>query len=975
MLVFYLCASVCCALDTVDPDFAPVVRGPGSVRTMAWHPGGWIYASVYADKLNGQLLSSPLVRFDEDGVWDSDYQLAIDDLVTHLLVLESGKVIIGGTFTEVDGHETYHVARLNADGSVDIGFTVMEEDIPTGTSYSGSYLNAMEAGPGGSLFLGFSGAVDYDYDEYGQRFYIWPDILVKLDNDGSRDAGFAPELQFDLSDGGFVYPNEILSIRALLWTADDHLLVGGDFELVNGTAQRALAKLDLNGDLVEAFQPEIGEPRTQPIFPHTYQESVRCLAEAADGSYYIGSNFKEINGVPQLAVARLGVDGTLDLAFRVDFDTGYSSSHSVGQILVEPSGSLLLLGEFSMDGSYQSSNCVRVDGLYGRQDTDFGLSFRSPDGVLLLPDGDLIAYRYSILTSNGVVQAPIARLMSDGEVDTSAILPTLRKIRDLDLVEVLPGGRLLVQGSLLVEANDVEVSGIAVLTELGAIDTEFLETLAIDKQITASAVLPGGRILVGGYFTSISGFARESVAMLEPDGTLVEAFDLNFGSYTSVSNIYVLPSGRVFLEGRFYDATNTSLGESGIIDFKQSSSGADLSFDAIWSGSFNPGLDDFFFLDDVAEQPDGKLVLVGSFLIDDSFVDAVRLNVDGSTDGSFDPEAQFSSFYPSLVEAGADGSLYLGGSSFRLNDESSSRYLVKLLPDGSVDTAFTGPTSSVYDLKLDVDGSLWCSGYFSNPAKRIAHLNADGTLIESFDPGDSANPSVRILALEAPDRLYIAGSFTEVQGEPRAGLARINLETPIKPQVRLVPVTKTVGEGTALTLSLSGMGRDETYVWYHNGEPLSGESGSSLTLPGVSLADVGAYSVEATNSAGTTETDATLAVTEYSLADWLAAYGLSDGDADADGDGRRNADEYLARTNPNEARSYLDTRTARSGGGLRLNWATSPARSYQVEVCNDMVSWEPYGEPVTGSGAESALDLTSEQLGQWRFWRVSVSKP
>src|SRR5205085_10143494 len=66
--------------------------------------------------------------------------------VSTMTLLDSGKIMIGGMFTEVDGVPRNRIARLNADGSLDLTW-----DPGAGANY---FVNTIAATPSGDLIVG-----------------------------------------------------------------------------------------------------------------------------------------------------------------------------------------------------------------------------------------------------------------------------------------------------------------------------------------------------------------------------------------------------------------------------------------------------------------------------------------------------------------------------------------------------------------------------------------------------------------------------------------------------------------------------------------------------------------------------------------------------------------------------------------------------------------------------------------------------
>jgi mono/diheme cytochrome c family protein len=101
--------------------------------------------------------------------------------------------------------------------------------------------------------------------------------------------------------------------------------------------------------------------------------------------------------------------------------------------------------------------------------------------------------------------------------------------------------------------------------------------------------------------------------------------------------------------------------------------------------------------------------------------------------------------------------------------------------------------------------------------------------------------------------------------------------------------------------------------------------------------------------------------------------------ADPDGDGRRNREEYLANTNPTDARSVLPaTRLSpASGGQLQLTFTQPANRSAVVETSTSPGTWTLWDVP--GNAPDFAATATAKTVllpanEQRRFFRVRLDE-
>ncbi len=98
-------------------------------------------------------------------------------------------------------------------------------------------------------------------------------------------------------------------------------------------------------------------------------------------------------------------------------------------------------------------------------------------------------------------------------------------------------------------------------------------------------------------------------------------------------------------------------------------------------------------------------------------------------------------------------------------------------------------------------------------------------------------------------------------------------------------------------------------------------------------------------------------------------------EADLDGDGMANLQEYLAGTDPSDAKSVLKLIATRgAGASVALSFKVVPGRSYTLEYLEPGTNgWQRLNDFVAGPGAKTTAmdDLTS---GNMRWYRVRTPK-
>jgi uncharacterized delta-60 repeat protein len=291
---------------------------------------------------------------------------------------------------------------------------------------------------------------------------------------------------------------------------------------------------------------------------------------------------------------------------------------------------------------------------------------------------------------------------------------------------------------------------------------------------------PDGKILVGGGFSTYNGAIRSGVARLHADGSLDTTFAPPISS-GSVACLAVQPDGKVLVGGNLSHGSD-SAPRTGITR---------LNANGTTDASFNPGTGaGTEQVSHVAVQPDGKIIIGGFFTSYNGVArkGLARLNPDGNLDATFNPGAgplgEFGTVYSMLLQP--DGKLLVGGAFLRF-DWADRDGLVRLNPDGTVDTTFEphNPTERffVYGLALQPDGKVVAGGGFydyinfngANPTA-VTRYNADGSADNTFkDPGLGTRVLTQFIALQPDGKLVIGGNRLAAQGGLRYhSLYRLN---------------------------------------------------------------------------------------------------------------------------------------------------------------------------------------------------------
>jgi len=312
----------------LDSSFDPGSGANDLVNVVALQTNRIIIAG-YFTQFNGTN-QGYVARLNADGGLDTTFisvNAGADGPVLALAVQNDGKVLIGGRFTSVNGVGRTNLARLNADGGLDKGFS-------PGPVASGSLIpvvNSVAVQTDGKVLIGGT----FTHVNGTPR-----NNLARLNSDGSLDSGFNPTV--DLT-GATV----LAGVSALDVSGEGKIFVAGDFTALNGMPRTNIARLNSSGAVDTNLNPGSG-----PDAP------ISSLAVQSNGQVIVGGYFGRVNGVARPNIARLNIDGGVDAGF----EPGPGADDAVFATVLQPDGNVLIGGLFTSFGGTSRHGLARLYG-------------------------------------------------------------------------------------------------------------------------------------------------------------------------------------------------------------------------------------------------------------------------------------------------------------------------------------------------------------------------------------------------------------------------------------------------------------------------------------------------------------------------------------------------------------------------------------------------------------------------------------
>jgi|SRR5690554_1195339 len=347
-------------------------------------------------------------------------------------------------------------------------------------------------------------------------------------------------------------------VEAITLQADGKILVGGNFTLYDGQPQGKIVRLNTDGSIDTSFNSGIGFNMGRTVYSIVVQPDNKIL---------VGGGFFTYKGLPQNGLIRLNTDGSTDLSF--DVGTGFKMNGTqpgdVHTIALQPDGKILVGGAFTTFDSQilNGKNIVRLN-TDGSLDSSFTFSPGGSGGtvhtIALQSDGKILAGGNINIQNIPQAGSDLVRLNSDGSVDTTLNIGTGFS-GEVSALALQPDGKILVGGKFASYDGNGASGGqnrIARLNIDGSLDTLFTIGTGFNGWVTAITRQFDNKVLIGGTFLTYKGQSKSKMIRLHSDASIDSSFDIGTGvnensggTSMSVRSIALQTDGKILIGGEF----------------------------------------------------------------------------------------------------------------------------------------------------------------------------------------------------------------------------------------------------------------------------------------------------------------------------------------------------------------------------------------------------------------------------------------
>lgn len=302
-----------------------------------------------------------------------------DNVTKTVIQLDNNKYVVGGSFTSYNSIITNRIVSLNQNASLfqssDPGF---DGDV---TVLTKQYIGNSEKIICGGKFT------TYNSSSYNN--------IVRLNSDLTIDTDFIVDLGFDGS------------IRTVVVTSDNKILVGGSFTTYNTVNYNNIIRLNTDGTIDTTF-----------VIGSGLDNIVQFILLTSDNKILVGGNFTSYNGVVVGNIVRLNTDGSLDGSFI----QGKGFDNSVLTIVETWDNEYIVGGSFTIYDGYDCNRIARLknDGSFDNT-FESGKAFNNTINKILIDNQGKYIVGGFFDSYNGKGVYNLCRLLDNGKLDKTFV--------------------------------------------------------------------------------------------------------------------------------------------------------------------------------------------------------------------------------------------------------------------------------------------------------------------------------------------------------------------------------------------------------------------------------------------------------------------------------------------------------------------------------------------------------------------------
>ncbi len=486
------------AAGDLDATFSPGAGPDKEVYTIAVQPDGKILAGGRFSNYSGNI-SKRIVRMLSDGSYDASFNTVTgaNDVVRRILLQPDNKILIAGEFTKYKNTNCNRYTRLNADATVDAGFT--NTPVPEKTY---DYLDRIcFTADGHILFDGVDAEENY-------RFLL-------LHSDGTLETSYYRENAIPY----FTYFDREVSCLAL----DDKILIHDD-----------LFRLNENGTSDESFN-----------YAEVPYLGLKTVAQQADGKIIVAGYY---SAYVDMNIQRINPDGSVDSTF---YNGTNGDPEEIYVLRPQPDGKILAAG---LD--YSNNPTLMRYNTDGSVDATFPTGkftyTETPASVLdfhLQADGKIIAggqfNKYKTVLSRNIV-----RINADATRDAGFVTGSgFTEGSEVTKITITPDNKYLVLGTFT-EYNGSTVNNLVRLNNNGSLDNTFILPAIFPAGFTVNAfeLLTDGKLLVDIHDPVL---VTNKLYRLNADLTIDPGFYVGSGHDSAIKKFFIQSTGNIIAQGTF----------------------------------------------------------------------------------------------------------------------------------------------------------------------------------------------------------------------------------------------------------------------------------------------------------------------------------------------------------------------------------------------------------------------------------------